>query len=250
VFGLFKSKSRRRLPVVPHATRVYAIGDIHGRLDLLEHIEEMIQRDVDQGGPDRRVVVYLGDYVDRGMEARQVTERLMARALNGFELVHLKGNHEEFLLQFLEDARIGPGWLRNGGNSTLYSYGVRPPERATDLAALERARLEFKRKLPPHHLDFYRNLALSHVEGDYLFVHAGIAPGRPLDRQEPNDLLWIRDEFLQSDADHGKLVVHGHTIVEEPDVRSNRIGIDTGAYATGRLTALVLEGDTQRYLQT
>ena len=250
MFGLFRSKSRQRAPTVPEGTRVYAIGDIHGRLDLLEHMEDMIQHDASQDAPARRVVVYLGDYVDRGMEARQVVERLMAHALDGFELIHLKGNHEEFLLSFLEDARIGPGWLRNGGNTTLYSYGVRPPDRPTDVAALERARQEFARKLPARHLDFYRSLSLSHVEGDYLFVHAGILPGRPLAQQEPNDLLWIRDEFLASQANHGKLVVHGHTIFEEPDIQPNRIGIDTGAYATGRLTALVLEGATQRFLQT
>lgn len=250
MFGLFKSKARERTLAVPEGTRVYAIGDIHGRLDLLEALEEMIAADAAAGPPVRRVMVYLGDYVDRGMEARQVIDRLIAQPLDGFETVHLKGNHEDFLLRFLEDVQIGAGWLRNGGNTTLYSYGVRPPERPTDPAALERARQELLRKLPPRHLAFYRSLKLSHVEGDYFFVHAGVMPGRPLDRQDPTDLMWIRDDFLESPADHGKLVIHGHTIAEEPDVRPNRIGIDTGAYATGRLTALVLEAGGRRFLQT
>lgn len=250
MFNWFRSKTRPKAWSAPPGSRVYAIGDVHGRLDLLESLEELIAADAAEGVPARKVVVYLGDYVDRGMEARHVVDRLMAHPLNGFEAVHLKGNHEDFLLRFLDDVQIGAGWLRNGGNTTLYSYGIRPPDRPTDTSALERARQELLRRLPPAHLDFYRRLKHSHVEGDYFFAHAGVLPGRPLDRQAPEDLMWIRDDFLDSPDDHGKIVVHGHTITEEPDVRANRIGIDTGAYASGRLTALVLEGATRRFLQT
>jgi serine/threonine protein phosphatase 1 len=250
LFNWFRSKTRARARSVPPGSRIYAVGDIHGRLDLLESLEEMIAADAAEVAPARRVVVYLGDYVDRGMEARQVVDRLMASALDGFEAVHLKGNHEDFLLRFLDDVQIGAGWLRNGGNTTLYSYGIRPPDRPTDIAALQRARDELRRRLPPAHLDFYRGLEHSHVEGDYFFAHAGVMPGRPLDRQAPEDLMWIREDFLECPDDHGKIVVHGHTITEQPDIRGNRIGIDTGAYATGCLTALVLEGTTHRFLQT
>jgi serine/threonine protein phosphatase 1 len=159
------------------------------------------------------------------------------------------GNHEDFMLRLLEDPSIAPLWIVNGGDATLYSYGVdwRGPYGAGDLEAISKG---LRAALPDRHLKFLRSLALSHEEGDYLFVHAGIRPGRDLATQTPEDLMWIRDEFLRSDADHGKVVVHGHSISPEPELLDNRIGIDTGAFATGRLTCLVLDGATRRILQT
>jgi serine/threonine protein phosphatase 1 len=153
------------------------------------------------------------------------------------------------MLRFLEDASAAPLWIANGGDATLYSYGV-PWRPAASEGDYDYVQAEFRRALPESHLRFLRRLALSHVEGDYLFVHAGIRPGREIELQDAADLMWIRGEFLDSDADHGKVVVHGHTISPEPVLRDNRIGIDTGAVATGRLTCLVLDGSSQRILQT
>ncbi len=228
---------------VPDDTRVYAIGDIHGRLDLLEAVEGLVLDDAAEAPERRKVVVYLGDYVDRGPESRGVIEHLLAAPLDGFEAVHLIGNHESMMLDFLEDPSVGPGWMWNGGDATLASYGVAAPSAWTGRDRLAAARDELERALPPGHRDFLAGLALSHREGGYLFVHAGIRPGVALDQQDPTDLMWIREEFLGSTADHGVKVVHGHTIAERPVMLDNRIGIDTGAYLTGRLTCLMLAGD-------
>jgi len=232
----------------PAGSRVYAIGDIHGRADLLAALHRMICDDAAARPVARHVVVYVGDYIDRGPDSRAVIDLLLDAPLAGFESVHLLGNHEAFLLEFLDDAGAGPDWLFNGGAETLASYGVESPWPFGDPP--DRMQAEFRRRLPARHLTFLRDLRLSHVEGGYLFVHAGVRPGVPLDRQERHDLLWIRDEFLDSGADLGKVVVHGHSIADEPERRRNRIGIDTGAYMTGRLTCLVLEGADRRFLAT
>lgn len=200
-------------------------------------------------GPEK-MIVYLGDYVDRGMESRQVVDVLLNEKLPGFEHKYLKGNHEEVLLRFLADEACGPGWFTFGGDATLFSYGVRPPAMSGDRDELRRAQRQFAENLPPAHLDFFRDLALSHSEGDYHFVHAGIRPGVALDHQIAEDLLWIREEFLHSDADFGKVVVHGHSITEKPEIRANRIGVDTGAFASGRLTCVVLEGTSRSFIAT
>ena len=253
VLGLFKSE-RRAQPVPacgPGGRRIYVIGDIHGRADLLRQIHAMILADAADHRNRQPVVVYLGDYVDRGLESRQVIDLLLDDPLPGFEEVCLLGNHEQAMLDFLEDAGIGPAWLYYGGAATLYSYGinaqVRPPEGQERFSYLS---AELARVLPAGHLSFLRRLSLHHVEGDYLFVHAGIRPGLPMERQQQEDLLYIRDEFLNFPDSHGLIVVHGHTITADPDVRPNRIGIDTGAFATGRLTCLVIDGDERRFLQT
>ncbi len=154
------------------------------------------------------------------------------------------------MLDFLRDVAMGPGWLWNGGDATLESYGVAAPIGWSDRDQLEAARGGLSVALPADHRAFLDRLARSHREGDYLFVHAGIRPGIRLDAQDPNDLIWIREPFLDSTADHGVVVVHGHTITREPQHRDNRIGIDTGAYGTGRLTSLVLAGDQVRVIQT
>jgi serine/threonine protein phosphatase 1 len=235
---------------VPAATRVYAIGDVHGRADLLRRLHTAIAEDARSAASLRRVIVYLGDYVDRGQESKSVIDILIDEPLAGFESVYLLGNHEDAMLQFLTDPGIGPSWMSNGGDATLYSYGIGHPP-ASDRE--ERMRLmsdALKSKLPPAHHAFLTRLRLTHAEGGYYFVHAGIRPGRPLEEQEKDDLLWIRDEFLRSNERREVCVVHGHTITEEVDIRPNRIGIDAGAFYSGVLTALVLEGDTRRLIQT
>ena len=248
---LFASrKARRRAPAAPPGTRIYAVGDIHGRVDLLRRLHAMIADDAAAAPDRRRLAVYLGDYVDRGEASRQVVELLLDEPLAGFETVCLRGNHEEMMLTFLEDAAAAPMWMFNGGDATLYSYGVGHQEGATPEERHAKLQRALRRAVPERHLAFLRALPLYHVEGDYLFVHAGIVPGRPLAQQTSEDLLWIREEFIHSPADHGKCVVHGHTIVPAPDIRPNRIGIDTGAYFTGVLTCLVLDGHDQRILHT
>jgi serine/threonine protein phosphatase 1 len=253
VLRLFRTERRAR-PVpaqAPAGRRIYVVGDIHGRADLLAQMHGLIQDDASRHRSRHRVVVYLGDYVDRGLESRQVIDMLLEEPLSGFEQIHLLGNHEQAMLDFLEDPSIGPAWLYYGGAATLYSYGInaqaKPPEGAERFANLS---VELARLLPPLHLRFLRRLALHHIEGDYLFVHAGVRPGVPIERQQPEDLLYIRDEFLNFADTYGRIVVHGHTITNDPDVRPNRIGIDTGAFATGRLTCLVLDGPERRFIQT
>ena len=236
---------------VPADTRVYAIGDIHGRLDLLRQLEAKIVAHAAQAPVARHVLVYIGDYVDRGYESRQVIDHLIAPPPAGFDRVCLKGNHEDFMLRFLDDAHIAPMWLVNGGRETLLSYGITLPA-GHDLGdQIADAQARFRDTLPPAHLAFLKGLKLSHVEGGYVFVHAGVRPGVALEDQAESDLLWIRDEFLHSRAGHdNQVVVHGHTVVAEPEVQAHRIGIDTGAFATGRLTCLVLEGSDRGFFQT
>ena len=235
---------------VPRSVRVYAIGDIHGRLDLLDAMLDQLVED-GAAAPDlNKYIVYLGDYVDRGPDSSGVIERLVQGPPPGFGAIHLKGNHEASMLHFLEDIRIGPNWLSYGGDATLASYQVPPPGENAGAAELEQAQALLYAALPPNHLAFLTSLRASVAIGDYLFVHAGIRPGVALERQREEDLLWIREQFLRSTADHGKVVVHGHTISVAPEVRANRIGIDTGAFATNRLTCLVLEGNDRRFLYT
>ncbi|MCE2509408.1 MAG: serine/threonine protein phosphatase [Alphaproteobacteria bacterium] len=235
---------------IPNGTVAYAIGDIHGRVDLLEELQAKIQEDARTQAGKRHVVVYLGDYVDRGLTSREVIDRLIEDPLPGFESVHLKGNHEDAMLKFLHDTDIAPGWLAYGGDATLYSYGVTVPRSPLTPDKLSTMQAEFARKLPGRHLEFLSALDLRHEEGDYFFVHAGVRPGRSLEEQSEEDLLWIRDAFLFSADDFGKIIVHGHTISPKPEFQPNRIGIDTGAFASGVLTCLVLDGTEQRILQT
>ena len=189
--------------------------------------------------------------MDRGHDSRGVIQRLLDGPPPGFEQVCLIGNHEAWLLDFLQNTASGPGWLMNGGAATLASYGVQAghglgasPERLT------RMQREFAEALPAEHLAFLEELELYWAAGDYAFVHAGIRPGAPLDRQREEDLLWIRDDFLYSNADFGPMIVHGHTVTEAPEQMENRIGIDTGAFMSGRLTCLALEGSDRRFIQT
>lgn len=235
---------------VPTGARVYAIGDIHGRLDLLTRLHDMIRRDADTSGAARLVLVYLGDYVDRGADSFGVIEKLATRPLDGFECVYLKGNHEELMLRFMADGSMARAWLGNGGGATLKSYGVSTLGILLGESGFQRMRAKLDRTIPDVHRAFYRDLRLQHVEGDYLFVHAGVRPGVPLAEQEAEDLMWIRQDFLNAEDDFGKIVVHGHSITAKPEVKSNRIGIDTGAFRSDCLTCLVLDGATRRFLDT
>ena len=237
-------------PRVPEGRRVYAIGDIHGRDDLLARLHRMIADDARAAPAARPVVVYVGDYVDRGPDSFAVVERLVRKPLAGFETVHLKGNHEDFMLGFLADGSRGGLWLMNGGVETLESYGIEASPLIDDEAALAEVRRRLAGALDADHRAFLGGLGLYHVEGDYLFVHAGIRPGVPLSRQDGYDLMWIRHAFLDNEEAFEKMVVHGHSITPAPDVRDNRIGIDTGAYYSRRLTCLVLDGASRRFLQT
>jgi serine/threonine protein phosphatase 1 len=246
---LFDIKPKIPLPVgLPENHRLYCIGDIHGRLDLLQQAHQKIALDAaDFNGI--KILVYLGDYIDRGMHSRQVIDCVLENNFPGFEKVFLMGNHEQVLLLFLwgTDASIAHEWFSFGGLSTLISYGVKLQGIPTskDLAGIRSQLLE---KLPASHIDFFERLALNYELGGYFFVHAGIKPKLKLHLQRPEDMLWIREEFLNSDVFHGKVIVHGHTVTDDPEIRPNRIGLDTGAYITGRLTCAVFEGSRCQFL--
>ena len=235
-----------KAPAVPPDCRVYAIGDIHGRSDLLKRLMSLIQNDA--RGPGKKILVFLGDYVDRGADSKGVIEELL-NLPDDLGAHFLRGNHDQTLLDFLRDPAAYRVWREFGAVDTLLSYGVRPPLEDSD-AAFRDARDRFESALPLDHRNFLESLSLSYEIGDYFFTHAGVRPEVPFEDQEPQDLLWIRDEFLNSAVDFGKVVVHGHTPAGAPVKRQNRIGIDTGAYFTGRLTAAVLEGEKCRFLQT
>jgi serine/threonine protein phosphatase 1 len=234
---------------LPAGSVVYAVGDIHGRLDLLEQMHEKIEADAARAEVSRKVLIYLGDYVDRGPDSRGVVDLLIREPLAGLETVHLIGNHEDFLLSFLEDPQRARVWFMNGGDATLRSYGVEPSAVNRSENFADGLRDSFLERLPASHLDFFNALSLSHEEGGYLFVHAGVRPGVALEHQAPEDLVWIRDEFLSSKAHHGRVIVHGHSAMRAPKSLANRIGIDTGAVYGGKLTSVVLEGPERRFIQ-
>jgi serine/threonine protein phosphatase 1 len=238
-------------PQVEPGTRVYAVGDVHGRCDLLEHLHDQIAEDIHQTpGAIRHQLVFLGDYVDRGPESAQTVEFLLRNRIPNVETVHLLGNHEITMLHFLEQPERAAEWLQFGGDTTLTSYGVDfDPTAPRDSKHLRALAAELAAALPDEHRAFLTSLSLAHENGDYFFVHAGIDPARSLKRQNPRDFIWIREPFTECDIVHEKVVVHGHTMADEPVIRANRIGIDTGAYQTGKLTALALEG-TERWFLT
>lgn len=226
--------------------RAYVIGDVHGRLDLLDRLLDDIAADHQSRPGARGLIVVVGDLIDRGPDSKGVIERLRRLDLPGFRVVGLAGNHEEALLTILSgDPRPIEGWLRFGGGETLISYGADP--QAIAALAPEDAQRRIAEVIPVEHRFFLEELGDSLRFGDYLFVHAGIRPGVPLELQSIRDLRWIREPFLSDTRDHGMVVVHGHTISDEVEEVGSRIGIDTGAYATGRLTALAIDGD-QRWL--
>lgn len=237
------------MPSVPPGHRVYAVGDVHGELDLLLRLLARIKQNALTRGPAAvQKLIFLGDYIDRGPQSRQVVDLLCEGLPDGFEPVFLEGNHEQMMKRAIEaraDLDLIQLWLQNGGVPTLASYGV---DRETVMDSLVRRNRLVQGFLPPAHERFYGSLALSETVGDYLFVHAGVRPGVPLDRQSAADLMWIREPFLSYGGDLGKVVVHGHTPSDEPVVRRNRIGIDTGAFASGQLTAVMLEGSERELI--
>ncbi len=237
-------------PKVPPDHKVYAVGDIHGRFDLLCRLSEKIRKDALRSPESRKIVIFLGDYVDRGPRSRQVLEFLTKDPFADFETVFLRGNHEDFLLKIMESApqSMSRAWLMQGGLEMLKSYGAKSKDLTRALASSVEARAVLLDLLPPLHRDFLEDLTLTYEVGDYFFAHAGIRPGVPLDMQKSEDLMWIRGRFLHSDVNHGKIIVHGHTVSETPQRRRNRIGIDTGAFRTGILTALVLFDKNQKFM--
>jgi len=238
------------LPHVPEGLLLYVIGDIHGRIDLLARLMKLIKTDATQHPSPKKELIFLGDYIDRGVDSKGVIDYLLTRLPKDMKITFLRGNHDDRLLNFLNgDLNQAPDWLALGGMATLVSYGINPYRANVihDLKALHKAMIE---KIPAEHRAFLKATKIDTTRGDYYFVHAGVRPGVPIEKQTSEDRLWIRHDFLGSAHDHGKVIVHGHSILPEPDIQHNRVGIDTGAYATGILTCLVLQGSTQRFLST
>lgn len=234
-------------PQLPEGVRIYAIGDVHGRGDLLERLFALIDEDLACRPPQRAIQVMLGDYVDRGPASRSVIDLILARAAR-HELVALKGNHDALLLGAIDDPATTGDWLMMHGIETLASYGLTSATVAgSRLSDLGRA---FAAALPESHLQFFRALKPSYSCGDFFFVHAGVRPGIDLSRQAEEDLIWIRQEFLRHSGDFDKVIVHGHSPVRDVEFHPNRIAIDTAAYASGKLTALVIEGSSLRVIDT
>jgi diadenosine tetraphosphatase ApaH/serine/threonine PP2A family protein phosphatase len=232
---------------IPEGWRVYAIGDVHGRLDCLTKMFKKIERDLAKRRPENHRIIMLGDYCDRGPNSAGVIDFLAKRAEEEENFICLLGNHDAWFIEFLASPEeVGDSFLYFGGRETLASYGIdasRLPVSAVELSH------RLAEKLPPKHWQFLSGLQPSFTVGDYFFCHAGVRPGIELERQSIEDLIWIRDEFLYFPASFGKVVVHGHTPHRIEQVRRNRINVDTGAYMSGVLTCAVLEGNDCQFLR-
>ncbi len=241
---------KKKAPALPDGHRVYAIGDIHGMADLLKKLLKTIKRDL-KGYEGHSEIVFLGDYIDRGPDSASVIERLVEGPGPGDKWTFLKGNHDAFLSSMMNDEKLKPRyyrlWVEQGGLEAMMSWGVRRAVIHDDPKA---AMAALREAMPKLHRKFFRKLDLSRQIGDYLFVHAGVRPHVDLEDQQEKDLLWIREDFLKHRKDFGAHIVHGHTITNKVDAQKNRTGVDTGAYKTGKLTALVLEGRERRTLST
>jgi serine/threonine protein phosphatase 1 len=253
--GLFKRITRGLLtaetpaPRGQSGCRAYAVGDIHGRLDLLDMMLHRIEEDRAGRPPKKTFIIFLGDFIDRGPDSAGVVERLRSYRPPGARPIFLAGNHEEVLMRILAgDKAILPSWLKFGGAECVSSYGISADrlKQMDEDAAVRHLRAQ----IPQTHQQFLEGLADTFRFGDYLFVHAGIRPGVAIEAQDRADLRWIREPFLSDSKEHGFVVVHGHTIVEAVEERSNRIGIDTGAYQTGVLTILGIEDDQRWFMAT
>jgi serine/threonine protein phosphatase 1 len=225
---------------LPEGQRIYAVGDIHGCDAQLGNLHEIIAEDLARRPVDAPLLLHIGDYVDRGIDSAAVLRRLLAGSLiDGMPVINLLGNHDDTMqLALSGDRAAATDWLFTGGRPALESYGVDP----------DSPRESWPESVPPEHRDFLRNLTLTHHAGGYFFVHGGVRPGVPLQQQAREDLLRMRQPFLYSEMAFGAVVVHGHTPVKEPVVRHNRIDIDTGAVFGGKMTCLVLEGETMGFL--
>jgi serine/threonine protein phosphatase 1 len=239
------SQSAAYKPRVPEGIRIYAIGDVHGRADLLASIFGRVDQDLELHPIANSLQVFLGDYIDRGPYSRDVIDLLISRRKQ-CPIVCLKGNHEAIALRVLENSTLLPRWLQLGGGDTMISYGVTPP--TADSNDVEMSVHALRMAMPEDHMKFLSGLALSFTCGDFFLSHAGARPGVSLELQHQRDLLWIRDDFLLYRGNWDKIVVHGHTPVDRPEILPNRINLDTGAYATGRLSCLVLEADQLDFL--
>ncbi len=235
-------------PQTPKGVALYAIGDIHGRADLLEPLLEAAKRDAASG--KKTIVVGLGDYVDRGPDTPGVVDQLLDLVGRpGIETQFLRGNHDQLLLNFLDDHTLGPYWRRVGGRETLDAYGVEAPATRKYMDRWLEARDAFAANLPERHHAFFRDLNLTFTWGDYFFAHAGAQPGIPLEEQTAQDLMWIRQPFLEDDSCFERIVVHGHTPALDAHADHRRVGLDTGAYMTGMLSACRFEGRTRLLIQ-
>ncbi len=236
-------------PLLPEGEVVYAIGDVHGRADLLSKLLDKIE--ADRAGLEQKPsLVFLGDYIDRGLQSRQVIDTLLSDRLDAFQAYYIKGNHEDALLSFLSDPSFGPKWAAYGGRETLVSYGVRPPRSLSFNAEWEQAHDAFLKAIPNAHQTLLRSMPTSVQIGGYGFAHAGLRPGKKFAEQNDHDLMWIRDEFLNENGTFDVMVVHGHTPVDKPHNDHRRINVDTGAYFTGRLTAAKLTGTDVAFIAT
>jgi serine/threonine protein phosphatase 1 len=238
------SSSRSVNASAPADTRIYAVGDIHGRADLLSEITVRIDDDIRRRPIAHTVEVYLGDYIDRGPHSRTVIDLLAVRLVAN-RAVCLRGNHEAVMEGFLQDPAILQYWEPLGGMHTLASYGIELHDDAETALDLQR---RFLAAFPRAHELFVQCLRNQFSCGDFLFAHAGIRPKIPIEQQDVNDLIWIRDEFLESTLNHERFIVHGHTPVPHPDIRHNRINIDTGAWRTGTLSCIAIEDSTIMFL--
>jgi serine/threonine protein phosphatase 1 len=234
-------------PPAPEGTLIYVIGDIHGRIDLLEELWVRIDRDVPKAQSQEVLEIYLGDYIDRGPASAKVLDRLTQRP-NERKRVFLRGNHEQVLEHFLSCEATLDEWCQIGGLETLVSYQI-DPDLLRHPKDDDSIRMALAARIPDSHRQFLRDLRTHYSAGAYFFVHAGVRPGVPLEKQGQNDCLWIREEFLEHDDDFGRIVVHGHSPVPEPEFLPNRINLDTAAYATGRLSCLKISRQGARLLE-
>lgn len=240
-----------RRAAAPDGVVAWAVGDIHGRLDLLSPLVEALISDLEASSAERRIIIFLGDYIDRGPDSRGVIDLLAELSRrNWLETHFLRGNHEDRMEAFLTDPDMGPGWCDYGGREALASYGVVPPFDKTDTDGWIAACEALNAALDDRQRAFLAAQEHSFTLGDYFFAHAGAEPGVPLDEQDPQQLMWVRHAFLNHPAPFERVVVHGHTPAETVHADDRRIGLDTGAYATGVLTALRLEGETRELMQT
>lgn len=235
---------------VPEDSVVYAIGDIHGRSDLLSSLLVKIENDWHRHSDKNIHLVFLGDYVDRGLHSRQVLEIIVNLDFPNATLVPLKGNHEDAMLGFLDSPLESVGWLQYGGTETLLSYGVSMPPGIPKPKTLYDTAGALREALPESHWRFLNGLQYSFTLGDFLFVHAGINPDEELSNQSLHDLLWIRGAFMNHSGLYEKVVVHGHTITDTVEFKPNRISLDTGAYYSNQLSCLVLEGNSHQLIAT
>lgn len=246
---MFNFSPRRNAPSGARGYRAYVVGDIHGRLDLLDELLQRIHDDLDRRPARKTLLVFVGDLIDRGPASAQVIERLRTYRHRGVRTVFLLGNHEEVLLRILAgESSLVPSWLMFGGAECLESYGISP--KTLRAMSPDEVVAAIRDAIPSAHVEFLEGFIDTCRFGDYLFVHAGIRPGVEIEQQRQTDLRWIREPFLFDKTDHGFVVVHGHTISPEVEERPNRIAIDTGAYRTGILTALAIDGSERWFLDT